>query len=87
MCVLHRPICRTVADAVHVLDVIVGFDQRDSEATESAAKFIPQGGYKQFLTKEGLKGKKLGVVRNPFLNPYNGSSVISIFEHHLNVLR
>lgn len=84
---LHRPICRTVSDAVHVLDVIVGFDPRDYEATGSAAKFIPPGGYKQFLKKEGLKGKKLGVVRNPFLNPYNGSIAISIFEHQLNVLR
>ncbi|XP_027353885.1 probable amidase At4g34880 [Abrus precatorius] len=81
------PICRTVSDAVHVLDVIVGFDPRDYEATKSAAKFIPPGGYKQFLKKDGLKGKKLGVVRNPFFNPYNGSNAISIFEHHLNVLR
>lgn len=84
---LCRPICRTVSDAVHVLDVIVGFDPRDSEATESAAKFIPQGGYKQFLKKEGLKGKKLGIVRNPFMDSYNGSNAISIFEDHLNVLR
>ncbi|KAK7312239.1 hypothetical protein VNO77_35970 [Canavalia gladiata] len=81
------PICRTVSDAVHVLDVIVGFDPRDSEATKSAAKFIPSGGYKQFLKKEGLKGKKLGVVRQPFLNAYNDSNVISVFEHHLNLLR
>ncbi|TKY67689.1 carbon-nitrogen ligase, with glutamine as amido-N-donor [Spatholobus suberectus] len=81
------PICRTVSDAVHVLDVIVGFDPRDYEATKSATKFIPPNGYKQFLKKEGLKGKKLGVLRNPFLNPYNGSNAISIFENHLNLLR
>ncbi|RDY07434.1 hypothetical protein CR513_08460, partial [Mucuna pruriens] len=80
------PICRTVSDAVHVLDVIVGFDPRDYEATKSAAKLIPPSGYKQFLKKEGLKGKKLGVVRNPFLSS-RGSDVISIFEAHLNVLR
>ncbi|KAI5388067.1 hypothetical protein KIW84_073958 [Lathyrus oleraceus] len=81
------PICRTVSDAVHVLDVIVGFDPRDYEATKSAAKFIPSGGYKQFLKKQGLKGKKIGVLRNPFLIPYKGSKVISIFEDHLIVLR
>ncbi|KAK7258046.1 hypothetical protein RIF29_32444 [Crotalaria pallida] len=81
------PISRTVSDAVHVLDAIVGFDPRDYEATESAAKFIPAGGYKQFLNKDGLKGKKLGVVRNQFSNPYSGSIAISIFEHHLNLLR
>lgn len=61
------PICRTVSDAVYVLDSIVGFDIRDLEATRAAAKFIPAGGYKQFLNEDGLKGKRLGVVRHPFL--------------------
>ncbi|XP_058768675.1 probable amidase At4g34880 [Vicia villosa] len=78
------PMCRTVSDAVHVLDVIVGFDPRDYEATKSAEKFIPSGGYKQFLNKQGLKGKIIGVLRDPFLV---GSNVTSIFEDHLNVLR
>lgn len=57
---LESPICRTVSDAVHVLDVIVGFDPRDHEATKSAAKLIPPNGYKQLLKIDGLKGKKLG---------------------------
>ncbi|PNY02044.1 amidase C869.01-like protein [Trifolium pratense] len=81
------PIGKTVSDAVLVLDVIVGFDPRDYEATKSAAKLIPSGGYKQFLNKQGLKGKKIGVLRNPFLIPYKGSNVTSIFEDHLNLLR
>ncbi|RVW38597.1 putative amidase C869.01 [Vitis vinifera] len=34
------PICRTVSDAVEVLDVIVGFEKRD-EATRTASKYIP----------------------------------------------
>ncbi|GER50285.1 glutamyl-tRNA(Gln) amidotransferase subunit A [Striga asiatica] len=55
------PICRTVSDAVYVLDSIVGFDSRDSEATKAAAKFIPVDGYTQFLNKDGLKGRRLGV--------------------------
>lgn len=82
-----RPICRTVSDAVYVLDAIVGYDPRDHEATKAAAEFIPQGGYKQFLKQDGLKGKRIGVVRNPFLDSYNGSSSISAFETHLNTLR
>lgn len=56
-----RPICRTVSDAVIVLDAIVGYDPLD-EATKTASEFIPEGGYKQFLTASGLKGKRLGVV-------------------------
>ncbi|XP_058213140.1 probable amidase At4g34880 [Rhododendron vialii] len=81
------PICRTVSDAVQVLDVIVGFDPRDFEATKEAAKFIPAGGYKQFLNLDGLKGKRLGVVRNPFLALSNKSTGVSTFESHLNTLR
>ncbi|XAR59052.1 hypothetical protein NMG60_11014683 [Bertholletia excelsa] len=81
------PICRTVSDAVIVLDAIVGFDPRDSEATEEAAKSIPAGGYKQFLNKDGLEGKRLGVVRNPFLALLNRSTGVSIFNQHLNTLR
>ncbi|KAK3194920.1 hypothetical protein Dsin_026230 [Dipteronia sinensis] len=80
------PISRTVSDAVYLLDLIVGFDPRDYEATSEAAKFIPVGGYKQFLNRDGLKGKRLGVVRNLF-NSRNVSTIIPTFEHHLNTLR
>ncbi|RVW38551.1 putative amidase C869.01 [Vitis vinifera] len=81
------PICRSVLDAVYVLDAIVGFDPRDGEATKEASKFIPVGGYKQFLNKDGIAGKRLGVVRNPFSGFYNRSTAISAFEAHLTVLR
>ncbi|CAF2067805.1 unnamed protein product [Brassica napus] len=40
------PICRTVSDAVIVLDAIVGYDPLD-EATKTASQFISKGGYKQ----------------------------------------
>ncbi|XP_021773129.1 putative amidase C869.01 isoform X3 [Chenopodium quinoa] len=52
------PICRTVADAAYVLESIVGYDPYDSEATKNARKYIPQGGYAQFLKLDGLKGKR-----------------------------
>ncbi|WCJ42173.1 Glutamyl-tRNA(Gln) amidotransferase subunit A [Euphorbia peplus] len=79
------PIARTVSDAVYLLDVIVGFDPRD-EATSKASKFIPEGGYKQFLIPHGLKGKRLGIVRYPFLNTLT-TFVASAFELHVNTLR
>ncbi|CAN1771183.1 Probable amidase At4g34880 [Linum perenne] len=66
LCYYYRPICRTVADAAHVLDTITGFDRNDP-ATKAAAKYIPRGGYKQFLKQKGLKGKRLGI---PALNSY-----------------
>lgn len=82
-----RPISRTVSDAAHVLDSIVGRDPRDADATDAAAKFIPVGGYAQFLKEDGLKGKRLGVVRHPFLQLSDASSRNSIFEDHLQTLR
>ncbi|KAL6545947.1 hypothetical protein OROGR_009821 [Orobanche gracilis] len=81
------PICRTVSDAAHVLDFIVGFDPRDSEATKAAAKFIPMGGYTQFLNKDGLKGKRLGVFKDPLLAFPNVSLRSTIFEAQLQTMR
>ncbi|KAK4562358.1 hypothetical protein RGQ29_005008 [Quercus rubra] len=80
-------ISRTVSDAVYVLDVIAGFDPQDYDATKEAAKFVPVGGYKQFLNLNGLEGKRLGVVRNPFVSSLNKSSVIEEFERHLKTIR
>ncbi|KAK3412657.1 hypothetical protein EUGRSUZ_I01382, partial [Eucalyptus grandis] len=80
------PICRTVADAVNVLDVIVGFDPYDAEATREASKYIPRGGYNQFLKADGLRGKRLGIVRKLYYSR-SGSQVAKAFESHLNTLR
>ncbi|KAJ0242678.1 Amidase signature domain-containing protein [Hirschfeldia incana] len=61
------PICRRVSDSVHVLDAIVGYDPLD-EATKTASKYIPKGGYKQYLRANGLKGKRLGIVFGSLLD-------------------
>jgi amidase len=49
-----------VADVVHVLDAIVGYSAVDTPATMAASKYIPPGGYMQFLKKDGLRGKRIG---------------------------
>ncbi|KAJ4964749.1 hypothetical protein NE237_016598 [Protea cynaroides] len=80
------PICRTVSDAVYVLDAIAGYDPYD-KATESASKFIPFGGYKQFLNENGLKRKRLGIVRSPFFDfPNENSHLAQAFENHFQIL-
>lgn len=81
-----RPICRTVSDAVYVLDVIAGFDPND-EATREASKYISEGGYKQFLNKDGLKGKRLGIIRHPFMEKIHGTAESEAFELHIDTLR
>nr|GMC78312.1 putative amidase C869.01 [Ipomoea batatas] len=77
----------TVSDAAHVLDAIVGFDYNDAEATRAAEKFIPAGGYTQFLKHDGLKGKRIGIVRNPFFNFSSSPVLAKSFESHFQTLR
>ncbi|KAK8511437.1 hypothetical protein V6N13_024074 [Hibiscus sabdariffa] len=80
------PICRTVADAVYVLDAIAGEDSND-EATVEVSKYIPKGGYKQFLKADGLKGTRLGLLRDAFFKFDQGTVQNETFERHFNTLR
>ncbi|XP_056689353.1 probable amidase At4g34880 isoform X2 [Spinacia oleracea] len=78
----------TVADATYVLDSIVGYDPYDSKATRNARKYIPQGGYAQFLKINGLKGKRLGIVRDPFFDYIKGFPIQdTAFKQHFDTLR
>ncbi|KOM31532.1 hypothetical protein LR48_Vigan01g108700 [Vigna angularis] len=79
------PICRNVADAALVLETIVGIDTND-KATIKASKYIPKGGYAQFLRKDGLQGKRLGVMRY-FYDYGKDTFQHETFELHLNTLR
>ncbi|KAI9115157.1 hypothetical protein K1719_014170 [Acacia pycnantha] len=79
------PICRTVSDAAYVLEAIAGKDIRD-EATIEASKYVPKGGYAQFLRIDGLKGKRVGIVRL-FYNLGNDTFLQKTFEKHLKTLR
>jgi amidase len=83
--VLHRPICRTVSDAAYVLETIAGIDTYD-DATIEASKYIPKSGYAQFLKKDGLRGKRLGVVRL-FYEFGNDTLLDETFKLHLKMLR
>lgn len=78
------PLCRTVADAVAVLEVIVGYDKLDN-ATWSTSGFIPKLGYQQFLKADGLHGKRVGVLRN-FFSQIPASEAYAI-EKHLQTMR
>ncbi|KAH7669032.1 amidase protein [Dioscorea alata] len=82
------PICRTVSDAVHVLDAIVGYDPRDAEATRDASGYVPVGGYRQFLRVSGLEGKRLGILRKGFFDAYPEGSIQALtFKQHFITLR
>jgi len=57
------PIARTAKDAALVMDVIAGYDARDP-VTAYAVGHIP-GSFAANLTRSGLKGVRIGVIRQP----------------------
>ena len=72
--------CRTVADATRILQVIAGVDPRDS-LTRYAEGRIPDN-YLEFLQKEGLQGARIGVLRQ--LSDKNPDAEVSaLFEQAL----
>ncbi|KAF7005759.1 hypothetical protein CFC21_020861 [Triticum aestivum] len=81
------PMCRTVSDAVHVLDAIVGYDKLDATATRAASKYIPHGGYLQFLKKDRLRGKRIGVPNKFFLFQGFGEKQMRVYKLHLATMR
>jgi len=58
------PMARTVSDAVILLNAMVGFDRKDSITSQSQTK--GKKDYTKFLDKNGLRGARIGVVRQYF---------------------
>jgi len=56
------PICRTVADAARVLDVIAGYDPKDELTAFSIGRMPPQP-YVSYASQQRLDGVRIGVVR------------------------
>ncbi|MBC8154894.1 MAG: amidase [Bacteroidetes bacterium] len=64
------PMCRTVEDAVRLLEATAGYDPNDPVTVHSQGK-VPQS-YRPFLRKDGLKGARIGVLRqvsDPGIHP------------------
>src|SRR5213593_2130400 len=57
------PIARTVKDAALLLDVIAGYDPNDPVTAYAVGQVPPT--YTAFLNKDGLRGARLGVIREP----------------------
>ncbi|WP_373511259.1 amidase [Persicitalea sp.] len=55
------PMCRSVADATLVLEAMTGYDPNDPVTKYSEGK-VPTN-YTQYLQKDGLKGARIGVLR------------------------
>jgi len=75
------PMARTVADAAILLGAMAGFDERDSVTKPSTKKGLTD--YTKFLDENGLKGARLGIVRNI---AGSDKDVLDIFESSLDVM-
>lgn len=56
------PMARTVEDAAKCLGALTGVDRQDQLTLGSEGKSLTD--YSAFLKKDGLKGKKIGLIRN-----------------------
>lgn len=56
------PMTRTVADGAKIFNVVAGYDSNDPMTELGGRK--REGDYTSFLHKDGLKGKKIGVLRD-----------------------
>lgn len=59
------PMGRSVYDCAAVLDLIAGYDAADLPTQNSIGK-IPDQPYTSFVSKDGLKGARIGVLREMF---------------------
>jgi amidase len=76
------PMARTVADAAALLGPLTGVDDNDDITSESTGKTFTD--YTKFLDAEGLKGKKIGILRDAFgIN----EKVDSIMEKSISILK
>ncbi len=62
------PICRTVEDAAILLDVIAGYDKEDSQTAWGKCSSQRSKAYIDFLKRDGLKAKRIGVLKSFFGN-------------------
>jgi Asp-tRNA(Asn)/Glu-tRNA(Gln) amidotransferase A subunit family amidase len=57
------PLTRTVKDAAIVTSVIAGYDPNDPLTAYSVGRMPADGTYEDHLSKDALKGKRIGIIR------------------------
>ena len=77
------PMGRTVKDAAILLSVLTGVDNDDIVTLESKGKV--KADYTQNLSKDGLKGKRIGVEKSFFRR--RNEDVISIFKDSIEKMK
>lgn len=73
------PMCRSVYDCAAVLDAIAGYDPADL-ATEAGLGKIPDQPYTSFIAPTGLKGARVGVLREMVRSGAKHAEGVALFE-------
>jgi amidase len=75
------PMARTMADAVAIFDVIAGYDPADPVTVAAQGK--RPDSYLPFLDRNGLRGARLGAVRQLFMGPDSDPDIVKLLERAL----
>ncbi|MDG2090409.1 MAG: amidase [Gammaproteobacteria bacterium] len=76
------PMARTVTDATLLLNAMLGTDSTDALTVEAESQLSSD--YTLFLQNDGLSGKRIGVVRQLFIND---PALNELLEDQLDILR
>ena len=75
------PMARTVADAVTVFQVIAGEDPADPATAAAHGRAIPD--YAAALDRNGLRGARIGVLRQAYERESTDPEVVQVFQQAL----
>jgi Asp-tRNA(Asn)/Glu-tRNA(Gln) amidotransferase A subunit family amidase len=79
------PMTRTVRDAVEVLQVIAGPDAADTVTRHSASR--RDADYRAALVPDGLRGARIGILRQAFAQPTADTEVLAVFGQAVQDMR
>ena len=79
------PMARTVADAVAVFQVVVGYDPADSLTIAARGRPVPN--YAASLVRDGLRGARIGILRQAYVRPTLDPEVRDVFGRAIADLR
>jgi len=79
------PMARSVGDAVAVFQVVAGYDPDDPATEPMKGKQLPD--YSASLIRDGLKGARIGVLRQAYERPTLDSEVTKVFARAVEDLR
>ena len=79
------PMARTVADAVAVFNVVAGEDPQDPVTAHAGEHRAAD--YNAFVTTGGLKGARIGVLRQAYERPGLDSDVVAVFDRAVAAIK